>query len=90
MTDRRRKLPDDSKLRRHVEDGMGLQQIAARYGCRKDHVRSVLTSLGIKAPDSAEPAPHPDSPQKVVVTTLFQRISLPRVSMHVAVIEGRP
>ncbi|MBP2560811.1 hypothetical protein J2857_003580 [Neorhizobium galegae] len=100
MTGGNRKLPDDEKLRRDAAAGYGLAQIAARYSVSTDHLNRHLRQLKIKVPNSALPAEDRSDFAKYVIErkvsateyggSIVQRISLPRISMHVAAREGRP
>lgn len=96
----KRKLPDDNRLRRDVTSGLGLRQICMRYGCSQDHARRRIKALGLEAPLTGdEQSVLTPTADKIVIErhvsasevggTAIQRISLPRISMHVAALEAK-
>jgi len=94
-----RKLPDDTKLARDVAAGMTAAQIAVRYKTTQDHLRRRLKVIGAVAPVAPVATTEPCGIPKIVLEkrvtaaeyggTIVQRISLPRISMHVAALGGR-
>ncbi|KKX28252.1 hypothetical protein YH62_19395 [Rhizobium sp. LC145] len=99
----KRRLPINERLRAEAAKGYGLAELSDRYHVSIDHMRRHLKRLGINirmhgspSPrDPSEPAPDRFVVEKRVTAAEFGgtktiRISLPRISMHVAYVEGRP
>lgn len=94
-----RKLPDDTKLARDVAAGMTAAQIAVRYKTTQDHLRRRLKAIGAVPAAGPTASFEPSDIPRIVIEkrvtaaeyggTIVQRISLPRISMHVAAMGGR-
>lgn len=100
MTANNRKPPDDTVLARDVRLGLTQAEIASRYSVTQECVRRRLITLKISPRKEPRRNYKPCGIPKLVlekkVTTseyggsTIRFISLPRISMHVAAMEGRP
>lgn len=99
MTPHNKKLPGDLILLRHAKEGMGLHDIATQYGTSPDHIRKNYRRLGVTLPSHGNRRQQASATGKTVIEkkvsggeyggVAFVRISLPRISMHVAWIENQ-
>lgn len=93
-----RKLPPDATLIQHVEEGMSLEQLSARYGTTQDYVRKNLRRLGMTWSRDGIELKAPDNSNKTIVERRVSggeyggvavvSVSLPRIAMHIAYLEN--
>lgn len=74
------KLPSVDIIRKLVREGLGLNQIADRFGVTRDHTRRRLKELGLNPPASREASRARTIPV-MTVDTPTDPVNLPRISM---------
>lgn len=74
------KLPSEQALRKLVRDGYGSNQIADRFGVKRDYVRSRLKSFGLAPPADRQP-PTIGVPRTMQFHGPGGPVTLPRISI---------
>lgn len=85
-----RKLPSEEELRHMVACGIGRGEIARRYGCGHNTVRTRFRELRIVAPFKSVHRVDPANLPKVSVARASGPVSLPAISMFLAALEQKP